>query len=81
MANRKAKWNEKLQRHVLVFGGKVRMPSIKNFILEDEENPQNTRVLFGKTNENTYRLEIMPPLTPLVGIGIAMSAFGNKIGC
>lgn len=37
---------------MLNFGGKVKKPSIKNFILEDEVSPNQARLLFGKIDED-----------------------------
>lgn len=34
------------------FEGRVKKPSIKNFILEDQDNPDIVRVIFGKINDN-----------------------------
>lgn len=57
MTNRKPEWNEKIKGFMLNFGGKVKKPSIKNFILEDEANPETARLLFGKIDENEFRLD------------------------
>ena len=66
---------------MLNFAGKVKKASIKNFILEDEENPENIRMIFGKLEEDEFRMDVGYPLSPLIGVGIAISAFGSKIGC
>ncbi len=81
MTNRKPEWNEKIKGFMLNFGGKVKKPSIKNFILEDEANPETARLLFGKIDENEFRLDFGEPISPIVGFGIALSTFGSKIGC
>jgi len=66
---------------MLYFGGRVKVASIKNFILEDEDEPDNARLLFGKLDEDEFRIDVGAPLTPYVGLGIALSTFGGKIGC
>ena len=66
---------------MLNFGGKVKKASIKNFILEDNDNPDNVRMLFGKIDDNDFRMDIGNPLSPFIGLAIALSAFGSKIGC
>lgn len=52
MTNRKPEWNDKIKGFMLNFGGKVKKPSIKNFILEDEASPNAARLLFGKIDED-----------------------------
>lgn len=81
MANKKPEWNDEINGYMLNFGGKVKKASIKNFILEDGNNPDNVRMLFGKIDENDFRMDIGNPLSPFIGLGIALSAFGSKIGC
>lgn len=46
--NKKPEWNEEIQGYMLNFAGKVKKASIKNFILEDENNSENSRMVFGK---------------------------------
>lgn len=66
---------------MLYFGGRVKKASIKNFILEDEDHPETARLIFGKLDEDEFRLDVGSPISPLVGFGIALSTFGGKIGC
>jgi len=37
---------------MLNFGGRIKKPSIKNFILEEEDNPESVKLIFGKINDN-----------------------------
>ena len=38
-------------------------------------------MIFGKLGDNEFRMDIGYPLSPFIGLGIALSAFGSKIGC
>ena len=48
MNNRKPEWNEHIKGFMLNFGGRVKKPSIKNFILEDQDDHNLVRLVFGK---------------------------------
>lgn len=81
MANRKPTFNETIKGYMLNFGGRVKKASVKNFILEDVDEPENARVLFGKITDDDFRLDMTKPVNPVVGLGIALAQFGGKIGC
>lgn len=81
MQNRKPEWNAQIKGFMLNFGGRVKKPSIKNFILEDKDDPDMVRLIFGKIDDNQFRLDVASSLGDLVGFGIALSTFGGKIGC
>lgn len=66
---------------MLNFGGRIKKASVKNFILEDEGNPEIVRMIFGKVSQNQFRLDMGEDIKPMVGFGIALSSFGGKIGC
>ena len=53
------------------------MKSIKNFILEDFYN-QDEVLMFGKLEENKYRLDVSYPFDPYTALGVAISSFGSK---
>lgn len=53
------------------FGNRIHESSIRNFILEDPVT--KTEVLFfGKYKNGTYHIDISHPLSPLVGLAIAV---------
>jgi len=52
MQNRKPEWNTQIKGFMLNFGGRVKKPSIKNFILEDKDDPDMVRLIFGKIDDN-----------------------------
>lgn len=37
-------------------------------------------MLFGKNNEDEYVLDILHPLSPMIGIGIALTVFDSRMG-
>lgn len=39
MRNKQPKWNERLKSYALNFGGRVKLASIKNFIMVDDTIP------------------------------------------
>lgn len=81
MQNRKPQWNERIKGFMLNFGGRVKKASIKNFIMEDVDNTDIARLMFGKIEDNEFRLEVGDQISATVGFGIALSTFGGKIGC
>jgi tubby and related proteins len=62
------------------FGGKVKLPSAKNFILEAVQ-PQGRRrcLLFGKQEENRYVMQVEYPLTVFEAFGICLSSLDSKL--
>ena len=80
LRNRKPEWDEITKTYSLKFDGKIRMSSVKNFILEDEDTSQ-VRMIFGKLAQDEFRADLWNPLNPYIGFGIALATFGTKIGC
>ena len=82
-SNRKPVWNEKQGGYILNFDGRAKKASIKNFIVEDEtiEEEDKEVMMLGKLSEDDFRMDVRYPLSPYVGFGITLSAFGSKIGC
>lgn len=78
LSNRKSKWSEKEKMHSLNMKGRAKLPSIKNFILEDPEENGREVMLFGKLDENEFSLDIHHPLSPTMALAIALSSFVYK---
>ena len=78
--NRKPTYHAESQEYVMNFEGKVKKSSIKNFILEDLYNQKAKVLLFGKSNEDEFILDIYSPLSPVVGVAIALSSFDSRLG-
>jgi hypothetical protein len=57
--SRTAKWNEKVKSYVLNFQGRAKESSIKNFVLTDkDERDESNFIIFGKVAPDTYNLDI-----------------------
>ena len=37
--------------------------------------------MLGKVDEDTFRIDVGHPLNSFIGLTIALSSFGSKIGC
>ena len=77
---RKPSYFKDTKEYVMNFEGKVKKSSIKNFILEERDNQNSKALLFGKVNDDQYVLDILNPLSPIIGIGIALTVFDSRIG-
>ena len=60
---------------VLRFGGRVKMESIKNFILVPPEDHEKHIMVYGKETENTFVTDVFSPLTPLQAFSISLAQF------
>ena len=71
---------------MLNFKGRAKKASIKNFIIErqgveESVDPEEKEIMmFGKLDDDEFRMDLKYPLTPYIGFGIALSTFGGKIG-
>eukprot|EP00997_Jenningsia_sp_PLL12_P007010 NODE_3608_length_753_cov_75.953125_g3026_i0.p1 GENE.NODE_3608_length_753_cov_75.953125_g3026_i0~~NODE_3608_length_753_cov_75.953125_g3026_i0.p1 ORF type:complete len:178 (+),score=52.33 NODE_3608_length_753_cov_75.953125_g3026_i0:32-535(+) len=81
LRNKDPHWNEQLRAYVLNFGGRVTMPSIKNFQLVDRESPNQVMLQFGKVDTNRFNLDFQYPISGLQAFGVALSAFDGKLVC
>ena len=64
-------------KYEIDFHGKVKRPSMRNFILEDERGEEC--MLFGKEEEGIYVMEIRNPFSIIEGLGIAISNIDRKM--
>lgn len=58
--------------------GRAKLPSIKNFILESPSEEGRDIVLLGKMEENEFSLDIHHPISPSIGLTIALTSFVHK---
>ncbi len=77
MHTRKPIFHEQIRGYVLNFSGRVNMPSIKNFILEDV-NSQKEILMFGKIDKENFRLQISSPLNCVIGAAVALVQFEGR---
>jgi tubby and related proteins len=66
---------------VLNFGGRVKLPSVKNFILINESNPTENLVLFGRVDKHEFNLDFQYPISPFQAFSFALSSLVFKWGC
>ena len=74
---RKPVFHEQIRGFVLNFSGRVSMPSIKNFILEDVIT-QNEVLMFGKIDKDNFRIQISSPLNCVLGTAVALIQFEGR---
>mmetsp|Transcript_24050 Transcript_24050/g.40331 ORF Transcript_24050/g.40331 Transcript_24050/m.40331 type:complete len:485 (-) Transcript_24050:1258-2712(-) len=61
------------------WGGRVKVPSVKNFQLVLQGDPDAIVVLFGKMAKNIYALDFTHPLSAHQAFAIAMSSLDSKL--
>ncbi len=74
VTNLKPKWSRVLNSFVLNFQGRVKVPSVKNFILSYPNSEENL-LLFGKLDDQFYHLDFKAPFSPIQAMAVALSAF------
>ena len=73
--SRKPSYVEEREGYYMDFEKRVKVSSVRNFILEDSRREE---VLFmGKQEDNVYRMDISHPLDPRLALGIVMPMFDN----
>ena len=86
-------WNTRLSAWTLNFNGRVKKASKKNFLLVakpgydsfefeeelDKEPGGKTYLRFGKFTKHRFILDFRKPLSPIVAVGICISAFQKKM--
>ncbi len=77
---RRPVYHKETKEYVMNFDGKVKKSSIKNLILEDRNNGSAKAMLFGKINDDQYVLDVLHPLSPLIGIAVALTVFDSRMG-
>ncbi|TPX38188.1 hypothetical protein SmJEL517_g00205 [Synchytrium microbalum] len=76
LRNKPPRWNEATQSHCLNFGGRVTLPSIKNFqLIADAGDEAYIVMQFGRCGQDLFALDARYPLTPVEAFSIALSTF------
>ena len=60
------------------FDGRISLPSVKNFILEDVVTKEEV-LMFGKNGEDVFNMDISYPLSPFIAMCIIAPYFQSKI--
>lgn len=81
LATKQPTWNAAKNIYTMNFGGKGKLPSVKNMILDTNNGHKNHSLLFCKTDINTFFLEINHSLSVFMAMGILMSSFDFKLFC
>lgn len=75
--NRRPLWVESIGGYQLNFRGMAPCPSVKNFILEDENGQE--MVLFGKKGDHSFNLEVSEGIAPYLAFVVAITTFDNRL--
>ena len=86
LVNKIPTWSQSIQGYVLDFGGRVTLPSVKNFQLINPHSGsisfkpiEKTIVMqFGRIDENLFNVDLTWPLSIFQAYGIAISSFSRK---
>jgi tubby and related proteins len=81
MINKPPRWNEDVGAYVLNFNGRVTMASVKNFQLVDPDAQERVILQFGRTDKNSFNMDLRWPLSPLQAFAITLSSFDGKMAC
>jgi tubby-related protein 1 len=79
--NKKPEWNDQVGAHVLDFGGRVTMASVKNFQLVTPEDQDNIILQFGRVGKDEFTMDFQWPLSALQAFAITLSSFDSKLAC
>merc|ERR1712165_666679 len=80
LQNRPPWWNVELGAFVLNFGGRVSVPSVKNFQLCDRNDIENIMLQFGRIQgRHNFTMDFSYPLSPVQAFAIAISSLQSKI--
>jgi tubby-related protein 1 len=74
-------WNKYVKAYAFNFNGTVIMPSVKNFQLTEESDPENILLQFGRIGKDEFSLDVQWPLSPFQAFAFALSSFDSKLGC
>ncbi len=80
LRNKMPAWDRRMEAYVLDFNGRVGVPSVKNFIITDQESGSNL-VLFGKNGEDVYSLDFEWPMSVFQAFAIGISSIAGKFCC
>lgn len=81
LQNKEPVWNEETRSYVLNFNGRVTRPSVKNFQLISDHDPDYVLIQFGRTGEDTFSLDFQNPATLDLAFAVALSSIDSKMAC
>jgi hypothetical protein len=82
--NRSPYWSQERGAYCLNFGGRVKLPSVKNFqITYGSEHPQHaeleTLIQFGRVEEDVFHVDVQFPFSALQAFGACVTSFYSKL--
>jgi len=81
LVNKPPKWNAQARAYVLDFSNRVTKPSVKNFQLINNSDPNLVIFQFGRVGKESFSLDFRYPLSPLQAFAIALSSCDYKLVC
>lgn len=81
LQNKEPVWNEESRSYVLNFSGRVSRPSVKNFQLITDHDPDFVLIQFGRTGENTFSLDFQSPASASLAFAVALTSIDSKLAC
>jgi len=79
--NKAPQWNEETQSYVLNFNHRVRIASVKNFQIVNNDDLDYIIMQFGKKKKNIFTLDFRYPFSALLAFAIALTSLDTKIAC
>jgi len=79
--NKSPQWNEETQSYVLNFNHRVRIASVKNFQIVNNDDLDYIIMQFGKKKKNIFTLDFRYPFSALLAFAIALTSLDTKIAC
>ncbi|KAI8874114.1 hypothetical protein GQ42DRAFT_116959 [Ramicandelaber brevisporus] len=81
LSNRRPQWNETTASYILNFGGRVTVPSVKNFQIVHEQDPDYIAMQFGRISDNEFTLDVRYPFTISQAVSVALTSLDPKLAC
>jgi tubby-related protein 1 len=79
--NRSPIWDERYQAYVLNFMGRVRIASVKNFQIVQQDNVANETLLqFGRVSSTVFSMDVQWPLSIVQAFGVCLTSISTKLG-
>mmetsp|Transcript_4377 Transcript_4377/g.10896 ORF Transcript_4377/g.10896 Transcript_4377/m.10896 type:complete len:448 (-) Transcript_4377:270-1613(-) len=78
--NRSPVWDERYEAYVLNFFGRVRVASVKNFQLTQDDNlASETSMQFGRVSSSSFSMDVQWPFSVVQAFGIALTSIAPKL--
>jgi hypothetical protein len=79
--NRSPIWYERDQAYLLNFMGRVRIASVQNFQIVQQDNVANETLLqFGRVSSTVFSMDVQWPLSIVQAFGVCLTSISTKLG-